>query len=318
MAKKKALIVGINYEGTSSELRGCINDAKFMESMLRVTYDLTDIKMLLEKDATTANIIRELEWLVDGAEPGDVLYFHYSGHGSQIFDASGDEADRFDEIICPVDIDWVTKVIRDDDLKRIFDRVPTGVNLTVSLDSCNSGTGLDQMESLQVYGVGAARGDFTGRYMPPPAEIAEMIAAAHATAKAREVQSRDVNSSALLISGCQAQQTSADAYINGMWQGAATYAMRTALTQDKRMSYRTLVRSMNDEMIARGFTQRPELNGSKLLYDQPFLSTFAELGVPESPVTVQPAPSEAAAKKDSTNLWVVAAVIAFLMFLVFG
>lgn len=318
MAKKRALIVGINYEGTSSELRGCINDARFMESMLRVSYDFTDIKMLIEKEATTANIMRDLEWLVAGAEPGDVLYFHYSGHGSQMFDPNGDEDDRFDEIICPIDIDWVTKVIRDDDLKRVFDKVPTGVNLTVSLDSCNSGTGLDQTESLQVYGTGAARGDASGRYMAPPAEIAEMIASAHTLAKTREVQSRDVNSSALLISGCQAQQTSADAHINGMWQGAATYAMRTALTQDPKMSYRSLIRSMNDEMITRGFTQRPELNGSKLLYDQPFLSTFAELGVPESPVVAQPAPSDDGKKKDGTNLWVTAAVVAFVLFLVFG
>ena len=37
---------------------------------------------------------------------GDVLYLHYSGHGSNVPDKNGDEADHRDEILCPSDLDW--------------------------------------------------------------------------------------------------------------------------------------------------------------------------------------------------------------------
>ncbi len=38
--RKKALCVGINYEGTSGELRGCINDAKNVKQFLMRTSSL--------------------------------------------------------------------------------------------------------------------------------------------------------------------------------------------------------------------------------------------------------------------------------------
>ena len=70
-----------------------------------------------------AAILTGIEWLTDGAGPGDVLVFHYSGHGSQVDDDSGDEWECRDEILVPYDHDW-SNPLRDDDLKRRFDRVP--------------------------------------------------------------------------------------------------------------------------------------------------------------------------------------------------
>ncbi|KAE9446983.1 hypothetical protein C3L33_21141, partial [Rhododendron williamsianum] len=42
-------------------------------------------------------------WLMEGCQSGDSLVFFYSGHGSQVPDFDGDEADGFDESLCPVD-----------------------------------------------------------------------------------------------------------------------------------------------------------------------------------------------------------------------
>jgi len=36
-------------------------------------------------------------WLAKGVNPGDSLFFAYSGHGAQVVDESGDEADGMDE-----------------------------------------------------------------------------------------------------------------------------------------------------------------------------------------------------------------------------
>ncbi len=38
-------------------------------------------------------MIAGMKWLVAGAQPGDSLFMHYSGHGGQTEDESGDEED---------------------------------------------------------------------------------------------------------------------------------------------------------------------------------------------------------------------------------
>jgi hypothetical protein len=274
MSNKKALLVGINYPGTSSELRGCVNDVIDMQEMLGGIYGFSDMKTLLDEQATTQNILDELENLVRGATAGDVLFFHYSGHGSQMMDNSDadHEPDGLDEIICPIDLDWKRKVIRDDDLKRIFDKVPADVNLTVVLDCCNSGGGMDQIEQYQpetkrVFEI--ARGE--SRYMAPPNNAIKR----HLGVKPRTVQSRQVDQTGLLISGCRSDQTSADAYINGRYNGACTYMLiKTLREADWSCDYKTLIDTLNNLMEVHGFTQRPELNGSSALYSKTFLEAF--------------------------------------------
>ena len=59
-------------------------------------------------------------------QPGDVLVFHYSGHGSQVPDRHGDEVDDgLDEIICPYDLDW-DDPFTDDDLYDIVQGLAGG------------------------------------------------------------------------------------------------------------------------------------------------------------------------------------------------
>ena len=123
---KKALLVGLNaYPAPITSLQGCINDVRQMESTLKRYFGFNpeDIRVLLDKDATRKAVLGGIEWLVEAAEPGDVLVFHYSGHGSQVDDDGGDEWECRDEILVPYDHDW-NNPLRDDDLKWRFDRVP--------------------------------------------------------------------------------------------------------------------------------------------------------------------------------------------------
>jgi metacaspase-1 len=300
MGYKRALIVGINYKGTSSELKGCINDANNMHALVTDHFGFTDVKVLLEQDATTSNIKDALRWLVSGCRPGDTLLFHYSGHGSQIADTSDPdvEPDKLDEIICPIDLDWKEKVITDDYMKWVFDTVPAGVNLTVFLDSCHSGSGLDQSNQYQP--VVVEKGSIGGesRYLTPPPDVQALIDQLKLEPAPRAVQSRDVDTTGLLISGCRSDQTSADAYINMTYQGAATASLVKAVsTANYDITYRELVDSMNAFMVSRDFTQRPELNGSAALFDTKFLSSpvvteeqvdaYVPVDVPPAPSTVQ-------------------------------
>ena len=91
VGRRKALLIGINYFGTSGELHGCINDVRKMHSFLAERgFGAADSTLVLTDDVrqpahqpTRANILAGMAWLVHGASPGDILFFHFSGHGGQ-------------------------------------------------------------------------------------------------------------------------------------------------------------------------------------------------------------------------------------------
>lgn len=296
MGHKRALLVGINYPGTSSELRGCVNDVIMTEETLRDHYGFNDIGILLNDQATTANIKNKLQWLIKDAKPGDILFFHYSGHGSQVLDTNDPdfEPDGLDEILCPIDLDWNTRVIKDDDLKHVFDSVPDGVLVTAVLDCCHSGGGIDHNNQYQPQGVADRSGiqQLGGRYLLPPPHIQQK--AKTVNYNVRSQISRNVNKNCLLISGCQSHQTSADAFIDGKYVGACSYMINKCLTQfDFDLTYKTLVEDINHKLSDRGFTQRPELNGPSQLFLHKFLQPLTDnVVVPDQQSTTDVQPTQ--------------------------
>ncbi len=286
---RKALIIGINYEGTGYDLKGCINDAHTVEDYVRRVKPFDEVKLLLEKEATTAGILAGMEWLVSGARPGDVLLMHYSGHGSQA--RSIIEPDGLDEIICPIDIDWREKIIRDDQMKAILSKVPNGVNLTVVLDCCHSGDGLDLgatmalEEVLNTVDRSAALAGGETRWLAPPEVVQQEIN--EEGLKVREFKtSRDINRCAVLIAACRSNQTAADAMISGKFQGAATHALYNVALFEGAKTNADIVRQMNFYMGGYGFDQRPQLDGHPSLYEQIFLETLGT--APETAPEVPP------------------------------
>lgn len=77
-----------------------------------------------------------MRWLVWQAQPGDSLFFHYSGHGGQKRDLNGDEVDNMDETILPIDHDrGGGGEILDDEIHAIMVKtLPRGVRLTAVFD----------------------------------------------------------------------------------------------------------------------------------------------------------------------------------------
>jgi len=148
---RKALIVGINYLGQNCQLSGCINDARSVKDFLILNkgFSETDIVLLTDdtnepsRRPTRHNILTELNRLFEGGKAGDFYFFHYSGHGTGIYDLSGDEEDRQDECIVPVDYPSA-RLIVDDELRVLFQqKVPKYSKLVAVFDSCNSGTAID-------------------------------------------------------------------------------------------------------------------------------------------------------------------------------
>ncbi|ERN01030.1 hypothetical protein AMTRI_Chr03g145770 [Amborella trichopoda] len=149
--RKKAVICGISYRYSRHELKGCINDAKCMKYLLinKFKFPESSIINLTEderdpyKIPTKQNIRMAMYWLVQGCQPGDSLVFHYSGHGSQQRNYSGDEVDGYDETLCPLDFETQGMIVDDEINATMVRPLPRGVKLHAIIDACHSGTVLD-------------------------------------------------------------------------------------------------------------------------------------------------------------------------------
>lgn len=144
--KKLALLVGIDDYIAVNHLHGCVNDVRDIRDLLRTTYEFDDanIIVLTNAQATHANIIAKFRsHLINRAAPGDIVVFHYSGHGSRMPDVS-DELEGMDETIVPVDSRQAEIFdISDKELNILLRELETKTkNITVILDSCHSGTGV--------------------------------------------------------------------------------------------------------------------------------------------------------------------------------
>jgi uncharacterized caspase-like protein len=147
MAESRALIVGINqYASLEQPLRGAVNDARRMRqfAMDELGFAAGQIRLLTDAQATDAAIIEQIGSWLGGAGAGDRALFYYSGHGLQLPDGDGDEADGYDEALVAtnarIDESGIAYgFVTDDALQTAFASLPSR-RLTVIVDSCHSGT----------------------------------------------------------------------------------------------------------------------------------------------------------------------------------
>ena len=255
---KKAVLVGINkYKMAGSDLSGCVNDVTNVRDVLLKYFGFAakDIRVVVDERATKKNIMARLAWLVGKAKKGDCLLFHYSGHGSQIADRDGDELkDKMDEIICPHDMDWDGTFITDDELGKVFKGAPSGVSLEVLLDSCHSGTGTREMTGI----AGLPQElSFKPRFLQPPVDIA---CRADEDMEVRKLLRGSNTMNHVLFAGCRDNQTSADAYIGGAYNGAFSYYFCKHLRDAQgNVTRGELIKRVRASLKFNGFSQVPQL-----------------------------------------------------------
>jgi hypothetical protein len=263
---KKALLVGINQYENVSNLRGCVNDVTNVSALLMKYRGFTEeeIRVLTDVDATKHAIEKRLEWLAADAAPGDYLLFHFSGHGSAVLDRNADENDGLDEILCPYDMDWDGTFITDDQLKEQL-QVPDGVQIEAILDCCHSGS---EGEALNVKPSVLAAPDQRPRYLAPPRDSASGRTKLGAKVRSRILRSRSVRSAPVIWAGCGANQTSADALIEGVPWGAFSQALCGLMRQHEgEVSRRRMLELTRTALTSGGYSQRPELEASAAIAD---------------------------------------------------
>ena len=80
----RALIVGIDdYAEVRPKLQGSVGDAQDIAENLREN-GVTDIHLLLDRAATRAGFVAEMQRLVQVSQPGDLAIVTYSGHGGTV------------------------------------------------------------------------------------------------------------------------------------------------------------------------------------------------------------------------------------------
>jgi hypothetical protein len=235
-----------------------------------------NVRVLTDFKATKKAMQGAITSLVTSGRKGDVLFLHYSGHGSNVPDRNGDEADRRDEILCPTDLDWKDP-LTDDWLRTTFNKLRPGVRLTVVMDCCHSGTNTRAIPMPDE--------PVINRYLPSPWDIMaeESGRKLRGTVRGTLRKSRRAarkrsdlvaaNIAEVLITGCRDTQTSADAYIGRSYNGALTYALVAALREAKgKLSHRELHARALKYLKKEDFSQVPQLEARKSAFDRPFLA----------------------------------------------
>ncbi len=239
-AKAISVHVGLNavsadhYGGWQGELEACEFDARDMAAIAKSRKMKSTV--LLTKKATRTNVLSAIRAAAKSLQGGDLFFLSYSGHGGQVPDVSGDEDDKQDETWCLYDGQLI-----DDELYFELNRFSKGVRLLVLSDSCHSGTVTRAVpatvaivptaqppqrpklmprsvalrtyrdhqafyDKLQMDVVKAAG----GKVVDPDAALARVAVSGRLSSIVRKFAP-----AAILVSGCQDNQTSMDGDHNG-------------------------------------------------------------------------------------------------------
>lgn len=237
------LSIGINYARTPNELKGCVNDSKNFMNFVRgrlgrqIAYQRQLVDTLTPAEAlypSKANIERELLQLVRVVRNRNLkrVVLHYSGHGTQVRDRSGDEADRLDEAMMPAD-HRRAGVITDDWLQhRVIGAFGDDVRVFGLIDACHSASMLDLKYNLEP----------------------DRTVVAHPRA--------DHRAHTVMISGCVDASVSYDAWDA---QYGASGAMTVAFLRSvgSRKPARQVLTDMRAHLKKKGYPQQPQMGSSR-------------------------------------------------------
>jgi hypothetical protein len=245
---KVALLVGINYYNTANRLNGCVGDIINMRNMLIDAYGYLPGNIILLHDdvnnkikanglPTCDNIIGYLAYFAAKSSKISQFWFHYSGHGAQIKDKNGDELDKLDDVIVPLDYQRRGFIV-DDDILTIVKQIKCDTMLL--FDSCHSGTVCDLPWSFECL----------AKNLYKSTKVNNIVLS---------------NPNIHMFSGCKDNQTSVDTYdvVSKKWVGAFTEAFIESLrATGHNVAMPVLHRSICGWLSSRGYTQVPLYSAS--------------------------------------------------------
>jgi hypothetical protein len=211
-----SLHIGLNavdpkeYSGWDGQLTACEFDANDMQALAK-TQGFTKVTKRLTKRATRNRVLADIKAAAAKLKRNDIFFLTYSGHGGQVPNTGNDfEPDGYDETWCLYDGELI-----DDELYAALKQFVRGVRIFVLSDSCHSGTVL-RAAHFSALGLKPVRPrmmprDIALRVYMDHEKFYDKLQQRSATRRTR------MNATAVLVSGCQDNQTSADGDRNGLF-----------------------------------------------------------------------------------------------------
>ena len=238
---KKALLIGIDYiSNPEHSLKGCINDILVMRNMLIDAYDYDASDIIIMRDdsgdfiqPTRTNIMNQFNNLVSHSEFLEEIWFHYSGHGSQLKNQNSEIKD----IIIPSNYQE-EGVIQDSELFQLIQQIVIPCRTIMIFDCCHSGSICDMPWTFEY-----VNNDY-------------MIT--HTNTVILE------NQNIYVFSGCRDSETSADS-MNTLDQAVGAFS--NALVESLRASHHSisvmdLYKNTCVFLLENGYNQNPILSSS--------------------------------------------------------
>ena len=268
-----ALLVGIdNYPSPVRSLRGCVNDVTAIEEYLRGRTTKEDCRlhlmMLKDQQATRTAVIEGFQRHLGQAGSNDIVFFAYSGHGSQEQAPTEFwhlEPDRLNEtLVC-----WDSRTENGWDLadkelaKLVADLAKNSPRICILLDCCHSGTGT--REDLQEAAVRHAPTDRRNRPLSSYI-VSPEITSSLATSRSIGIQQSGWNlprGRHVLLAACRDQETAKEYPIEGKHRGAFSYFIMDALQKvSGNLTYRDLFKQANALVRSSVSAQSPQLEAT--------------------------------------------------------
>ncbi|MBD2157158.1 caspase family protein [Leptolyngbya sp. FACHB-16] len=288
--RKLALLVGINQYATPvGSLRGCLTDVELQYQLLvhRFGFNPADIVIVSDNQSddtlkpSRQNILRAFqEHLIRQARPGDVVVFHYSGHGGKVRDPNpiqiavcGEgQIPGLNGTLVPNDpmnlnqlgAEIVVPDIMGRTLFLLMNSIQTD-NLTTVLDSCYSGAGTRGNITVRAVGSRLTRHGNTLIASPEEADLQERLMAEQGLSLEDFQQRRSQGiARGVALGSASCNQEAVDAVFGTFNAGAFTYLLTRYLWQlPTPQSFTTLQanlrRSTRAEAATWGKPQEPVL-----------------------------------------------------------
>ncbi|PSB21153.1 peptidase C14 [Phormidesmis priestleyi ULC007] len=269
--RKLALLIGIN-QYRSAALQGCLTDVDLQRELLihRFGFQPSDILTLTDQQATRSQIETAfIEHLVNPSKAGDVIVFHFSGHGSLLnLGGAGEDAQTsLVTIDDPAsDADSIVNRLPEETLLLLLKSLPTD-QVTTILDAGYADIGATLQGNLRI------------RSQPMPS--ANHLQDAEIVFQAQRLEALKLNRTQLrgqrqakqipgvILGAANSNQFAGEARWNGFNAGLLTYALTQQLWQSTpATTLRVVLSRAAAEIGQRAHQQQPSLEGQKS-HDRP-------------------------------------------------
>jgi len=234
--------MGLNdYMGSANDLRGCVNDIN--NEVKKLNRDFPEFQCLkyFDSQVTTQffmsemrRILSEVSALATKEGKQGFVYLKYSGHGTQI--PSSTEPNGYNEALY-----LYNGPLIDDNIYLLQQETPDNVTVLAKFDSCFSGD------------IGSKCPEYRKSRFMAMQGVPKMRHAVNHIAKT------DRGQTWIIMSGCGEEETSADAYIEGQYQGAFTWA--NMKSYGRGVLYSQEISDTMGRLFLNHFKQNPEISG---------------------------------------------------------